>query len=192
MGPTTDGTNMSSEDWREEYTYTNCLAMTYILFISAIMQTQTNYTYGQIPGKVSSFYDNSNQRMTSQVTQMLVGNDLVNSTRTWYSYEGLELTTESDAGIPTDFSLKQNYPNPFNPSTTITFDLSQDANVKISIYDMAGRLIKELVNQTMTVGSKTIVWNGKDEIGNLVNGGVYFYNLQTGDYNQTKKMVLLK
>ncbi|NHZ87289.1 MAG: T9SS type A sorting domain-containing protein [Planctomycetia bacterium] len=88
--------------------------------------------------------------------------------------------------------LKQNYPNPFNPSTTITFDLSEDTNVKISIYDMTGRLIRQLVNQTMTVGSKTINWDGKDEAGNPVSGSVYFYNLQTGDYSQTKKMVLMK
>lgn len=94
--------------------------------------------------------------------------------------------------IPDTFSLNQNYPNPFNPSTTITFDLSEDTNIKISIYDMAGRLIRELVNETMTVGSKTINWDGKDEIGNPVSGGVYLYNLQTGDYNQTKKMVLMK
>ncbi len=195
MAPTTDGTNMSTVDSREEYTYNNCLLMTYIMynyFLSAAIQQQTNYTYSQIPSKVLSTYDNSNQRMTSQVTQILSGNDLVNSTRTWYSYEGLELSAEADAGIPIDFSLKQNYPNPFNPSTTITFDLSEDSDVKISIYDMTGRLIRELVNQTMTIGSKKINWDGKDEAGNPVSGGIYLYNLQTGDYSQTKKMVLLR
>lgn len=192
MGVTTDGVNMPNVDYREEYTYTNCLTMTYLAYYLGVLQSSTGYIYGQIPGKVSSTYDNSNQRMTSQVTQTLIGNDLVNSTRTWYSYEGLQLSAESDTGIPTDFSLKQNYPNPFNPSTTITFDLSEDANVKISIYDMTGRLIRELVNQSMTVGSKTINWDGKDDYGNQVSGGVYLYNLQTGEYNQTKKMVLIK
>ena len=94
--------------------------------------------------------------------------------------------------VPTDFSLKQNYPNPFNPSTTITFDLSEDTDVKISIYDVTGQLIRELVNQFMTVGSKRINWDGKDDYGNLVSGSIYLYNLQTGDYSQTKKMVLMK
>lgn len=94
--------------------------------------------------------------------------------------------------LPTSFNLMQNYPNPFNPVTTITFDLSEDATVKISIYDIAGRLIRELLNQPMTVGSKTVNWDGADESGNLVAGGVYFYNLQTDVNSQTKKMVLLK
>lgn len=98
----------------------------------------------------------------------------------------------NETQVPVDFILKQNYPNPFNPSTTITFDLTEDTNVKISIYDMTGRLIRVLVNQTMTVGSKTINWDGRDDVGNLVSGGVYLYNLQTGHYNQTKKMVLMK
>ncbi|NHZ84780.1 MAG: T9SS type A sorting domain-containing protein [Planctomycetia bacterium] len=195
MGPTANGTDMTSVDSREEYTYNNCLLLTYIIYnyaISQAIQQQTNYTYGQLPGKVISTYDNSNQRMTSQVTQLNNGTNLVNSTRSWYSYEGLTLSAESEVGIPTDFSLKQNYPNPFNPSTTITFDLSEETDVKISIYDMTGRLVRELVNQTMTVGSKTINWDGMDEVGNPVSGGVYFYNLQTGDYSQTKKMVLMK
>lgn len=192
MGVTTDGVNMPNVDYREEYTYTNCLAMTYLEYYMGVLQSSTGYAWGQTAGKVLSTYDNSNQRMTSQVTQTLIGNDLVNSTRTWYSYEGLQLSAESDTGIPTDFELGQNFPNPFNPSTTITFDLSEEANVKILIYDMTGRLIRELVDQSMTIGSKTINWDGKDDAGNSVSGGVYLYNLQAGDYNQTKKMVLMK
>jgi len=93
---------------------------------------------------------------------------------------------------PTTFTLHQNHPNPFNPSTMITFDLSQDSDIKISIYDMTGRLVRELTDQTMTIGSKNISWDGKDDIGNSVSGGVYLYNLQTGDRSQTKKMVLMK
>jgi len=195
MGPTTDGTNMSSIDSREEYTYTDCLAMTYTFYYylvgSAIYQL-TNYYYSTWTGKVSSAYDNSNQRFTSQVTQVNDGTNLVNSTKTWYSYEGLKVATESDNAIPTTFSLEQNFPNPFNPATTITFDLSEDTDVKISIYNMTGQLIRELVDQSMTIGSKTIDWDGKDDGGNSVSGGVYLYNLQTGNYNQTKKMVLVK
>lgn len=102
------------------------------------------------------------------------------------------LNTYQDISIPNNFIIRQNYPNPFNPSTTITFDLSEDANVKISIYDIMGRLIRVLVDQPMTVGSKMINWDGRDDVGNIVSGGAYFYNLKAGDYNQTKKMILLK
>jgi len=191
MGNSSDGVSMSSPFLREEYSYINCLAMTYTMYSNQVLTQVTNYTYDSYLGKMSSAYDNSNQRMTSQVTQV----NGVNTTKTLYAYEGLDthdLPTESDVGIPLDFSLKQNYPNPFNPSTTITFDLSKDSNVKISIYDTSGRLIRELVDHTMTVGSQTINWDGKDESGNPVSGGVYLYNLHTGNYNQTKKMVLMK
>lgn len=107
---------------------------------------------------------------------------------------GQTYTLETYQGLsrPNSFTLSQNFPNPFNPSTTITFDLTEDTNVKISIYDMTGRLIRRLVNQPMTIGKKVINWDGRDKDGNLVSGGIYFYNLQSGGYSQTKKMVLMK
>lgn len=195
MGASTDGINMPTIDTREEFTLINCLTMTYIMYnylVSNAIQQQSNYMWNQTPGKVQSTYDNSNQRMTSQVTQLNNGTNLVNNTRTLYSYEGLQLSAESDTGIPTDFELGQNFPNPFNPSTTITFNLSEETNVKISIYDMTGRLTRELVDQSMAVGKRTINWDGKDDAGNSVSGGIYLYNIQAGDYSQTKKMVLMK
>jgi len=57
---------------------------------------------------------------------------------------------------------------------------------------MTGRLIRNLTNQSMTIGNQSINWDGKDDYGNQVSGGIYLYNLQTVDYNQTKKMVLMK
>ncbi len=91
-----------------------------------------------------------------------------------------------------DFALGQNFPNPFNPSTSITFELLKDADITISIYDVRGRLVRTLLNQSMTKGSTTISWDGKDNAGNSVKGGVYFYILQTDGFYQAKKMILLK
>jgi len=91
-----------------------------------------------------------------------------------------------------DVFLAQNFPNPFNPSTTISFALLKDSEITISVYDVRGRLIKTLLNQSMTKGSTTINWDGKDNVGNSVKGGVYFYILQTNGFYQTKKMILLK
>ena len=195
MGATTDGINMPTVDTREEYTYINCLAMTYIMYnylVSNAIQQLSSYIWLQIPGKALSTLDNSNQRMTSQVTQLNNGTNLVNNTRTFYSYEGLQLSTEEKTGVPSNFSLKQNYPNPFNPNTVISFDLVEDTDVSIKIYDMTGKLVRNLINTSMTIGANTVTWDGKDDLGVSVSGGVYLYNLQTGDYNQTKKMVLMK
>jgi hypothetical protein len=196
MGPSTDGVNMLSIDSSEEFTYdAYCKVLTYILYLYSQGQSSYMYTmfaYGQPMIKASNILDNSNQRLISQTTQIRSGNDLVNSNRTWYSYEGLELDIQGENDLPTSHSLKQNYPNPFNPTTTISFDLTEESEVEITIYNTAGELIKKLVNTNMTPGSKTITWDGKDKDGNVVSGGVYLYNLQTGNYNQTKRMVLLK
>ena len=193
MGTTINGIDMLVEEWRDELTYTNCLTLTYLSTYLGVIQWYTTYAHRPLgSGKVSDAFDNSNQRLTNQITQIPSGNNLVNSTRTWYSYEGLELSAENEVEMLANFSLNQNYPNPFNPSTTITFDLSESTNVKILIYDMSGGLIRELVNNYMNEGSKTISWNGKDDNGNVVSGGVYFYNIQAGDFSQTRKMVLMK
>ncbi|MBU0529651.1 T9SS type A sorting domain-containing protein, partial [bacterium] len=109
-----------------------------------------------------------------------------------YTMETAWIATKQEHIKVKSFNLNQNYPNPFNPATTITFDLSEDTDVKILIYDMAGRLIRELVNQPMNVGTKTISWDSKDNLGQSVSGGIYFYKLQAGDFTQTKKMVLMK
>jgi hypothetical protein len=93
---------------------------------------------------------------------------------------------------PREFSLKQNFPNPFNPSTTIEYQVSKLMNVKLNIYNSIGQLIKNLLNEEKSVGDYSIVWNGKDNNGNLVSSGTYYYQLQTGDYVQAKKMILIK
>ena len=109
--------------------------------------------------------------------------------------EGNPLRIDSDI-VPDpklqDAFLAQNFPNPFNPSTTISFELLKDSDITISVYDVRGRLIRTLLNQSMTRGSKTINWDGKDNTGNSVKGGIYFYIVQTDGFYQTKKMILLK
>jgi Secretion system C-terminal sorting domain len=89
--------------------------------------------------------------------------------------------------------LEQNYPNPFNPSTTIAFALKERARVKIDVYNVAGQLVKTLVDETRDAGAYTNVnWNGTDSANQPVSSGVYFYKLTTNNFSQTKKMVLLK
>ena len=94
--------------------------------------------------------------------------------------------------IPSTFTLYQNFPNPFNPITTLKYDLPSDAFVTLSIYDMLGREVTQLVNTSQKSGFKSVHWDAKDSMGRPVSAGVYLYQIQAGEFVQTKKMVLLK
>ena len=94
--------------------------------------------------------------------------------------------------IPQEITLYQNYPNPFNPVTTLSYDLPQDSYVVLSIYDMKGSLVKNLVNEIRTAGMQSIQWNATNNIGLTVSAGVYLYSIEAGEFSQTKKMILLK
>jgi carbohydrate binding protein with CBM4/9 domain len=108
----------------------------------------------------------------------------------WYNDDTLEVAID---GIPKEFALHQNYPNPFNPTTTINFDLPNIADVKLVIYDITGRKVRTLVNETnIDAGYKRIVWNGRDDFGNGVSTGMYIYRLIAGDFVDVKKMTFLK
>ncbi len=94
--------------------------------------------------------------------------------------------------IPNQFALNQNYPNPFNPSTTITFALPKNEQVKLEVYDILGNLVKTVVNQQMAPGNYNVVWNGVDQNGARVSSGVYLYRLQAGSFSTVKKMLMVK
>ena len=93
---------------------------------------------------------------------------------------------------PSKFSLYQNYPNPFNPFTTIKYSTIDKGIVKIDIYDIRGRLIRNLVNQYQESGLKFYRWDSKDDFGRSVSAGVYFLQLTSKNLIQTKKMLLIK
>ena len=94
--------------------------------------------------------------------------------------------------MPEKFTIHQNYPNPFNPVTTLRYDLPENGNVNITIYDMLGRQVKTLINQNQDAGYRSVVWNATNNYGEPVSAGIYLYQIQAGEYMQTKKMVLLK
>jgi len=93
---------------------------------------------------------------------------------------------------PSEFALSQNYPNPFNQSTKIEFTLSQSGFVSLTIYDLMGRKVRTLVSENLSSGYKSVLWDGKDDVGKEVGSGIYFYQLKIGDFSQAKKLVLLK
>ncbi|MCF6268989.1 MAG: T9SS type A sorting domain-containing protein [Melioribacteraceae bacterium] len=100
-----------------------------------------------------------------------------------------ENLTES---IISEFALIGNYPNPFNPSTTIKYQTPINANVKISIYNAVGELVKILFDGNVSAGKHSVNWNAKDKSGSSVTSGVYFYRIESTDFILTKKMLLLK
>jgi len=105
---------------------------------------------------------------------------------------GSQVLGIDDEPIPTVFALHQNYPNPFNPVTTLRYDLPENGIVTIIIYDMLGRQVKTLINQTQDAGFKSVVWNATNDYGKPVSAGIYLYQIQAGENISTKKMVLLK
>lgn len=101
------------------------------------------------------------------------------------------LASEEDA-LPTSYTLEQNYPNPFNPETRIEFSLPQAASVKLTVFNVLGQSVNELVVGDLPRGVHSVVWNGTDNSGRTVASGVYFYRLETGSTQMTRKMMLLK
>ena len=99
--------------------------------------------------------------------------------------------------LPTHTQLLSNYPNPFNPETWIPFQLAQDSTVTAKIYDVTGKLIRMIELGHVTAGNyvesnRAIYRDGRSENGEQVSSGTYFYQIQAGDYTDTKKMVILK
>ena len=96
------------------------------------------------------------------------------------------------AGLPKIFSLSQNYPNPFNAVTVISFALPKTGHVKLEVYNILGQKVKDLVDEVVTAGYKKVVWDGKNNGGNDVASGVYFYRIKTQEFVEVMKMTLLK
>ena len=106
-------------------------------------------------------------------------------------YEASTLSNQTET-VPVYFNAVQNFPNPFNPLTTLKYDLLEDSFVEITIYDMLGNVVNNLVNQNQMQGYKSVQWNATNNQGQPVSTGLYFYTIQAGDFIQTKKMLLLK
>jgi len=97
-----------------------------------------------------------------------------------------------EPSVPSATYLEQNFPNPFNPTTTISFGLEKGSEVSLRIYDAAGHLVRILHDGHLEAGIHTQMWNGNDSHGNSVASGVYFYNLKTSQFKETRKMILLR
>lgn len=96
------------------------------------------------------------------------------------------------SSTPDNFRLNQNYPNPFNPSTKIEYSLGSRSNVKLSVYNSLGKLVKTLFEGQQGAGSYSVTWTGTDNNGAALSSGIYFYKITADNFIQSKKMLLLK
>jgi endonuclease I len=116
--------------------------------------------------------------------------------KTLLSEIGIETSQEIEIvvrdNIPEKTQLRANYPNPFNPVTKIPFTLSKTAEVRVGIHDIQGRLVKKLYSGLLNAGSYELSWNGRNTFQQTVTSGIYIYTLATPEYNQSRRMLLLK
>ena len=105
----------------------------------------------------------------------------------WYNERPAGLGISDEAPIASRYELGQNYPNPFNPTTHIRFNIPETANAKLTVFNVMGEEVATLVNGVMQAGGHTVSWNAAS-----MPTGVYFYQLESGNFSQTKKLLLVK
>ena len=94
--------------------------------------------------------------------------------------------------IPEDYNLSQNYPNPFNSETVIKYQLPKAGRVELTVYNLMGEVIKELVNENKDSGFYEVIWDGTNTVGNQVSSGVYFYYVRVNEFRSIKKIIIIK
>ena len=163
------------------------------LFFYRIQPGQIDLTAGRI-GEAWSASGNANMATLRFVALgdepgklEIIGGDLVNS-----EFRGSPMQVEKAPALPKVAALHQNFPNPFNPSTEIRFDIPSEGLVKLRIYNQLGQTVRTLADKRMKAGTYRVKWDGTTEAGHQVSSGVYFYNLEAGDFGQIRKMTLVK
>ncbi|RMG32823.1 MAG: T9SS C-terminal target domain-containing protein, partial [Methanobacteriota archaeon] len=103
------------------------------------------------------------------------------------------VTGIEEPGIPSTYAVTPNFPNPFNPSTTIKYQVPENAEVVLEIYNVLGQKVRTLVNQVLTPGSYEAIWDGRNDQGVALGSGIYMYRFEVkGKFQRTHKMILLK
>ena len=150
-------------------------------------------TYGMNKNNIQAkLWDNQTNSWKSVASTINTQNNTVSfSSSTVSGFVALSGSTvtavETTESLPTEFVLNQNYPNPFNPSTTISYKLSSDGNVSLKVYDILGNEVASLINDFQNAGNYKISFDAS-----RLASGVYFYKLQTSNFVQVRKMMLLK
>ena len=133
------------------------------------------------------------QSLGSKICTTETGNDLcsdVSCTGT-AGFSDVEDLSE-DRDLPDHYSLSQNYPNPFNATANVEFSLPKNCHVKLTIYNIVAQKVTVLIDDYLSAGRKSVKWDGKDDQGEEMPSGAYFYKIKAGEFTDSKKMVILK
>ena len=125
----------------------------------------------------------------------IIGNSLqarTNSLGQFIVLSGLHGELDKDLVLPQQYTLYQNYPNPFNPVTNISFDLPEQGYVSLVVFDIMGREIVRIIDGQLNGGHHKFSWNGKHNSGRVASSGIYFYRFTAKDFQQTRKMLIIK
>ena len=157
-----------------------------------ITDADGNYSImGIAPGKYSIAVDvpgfTSSTTVQANPTYDINGFPIVNTGVSFIIDAVLKVVEEHAQNVPTEFLLQQNFPNPFNPITTIRFSISSEEATMLKVYDVLGREVQTLVNEPLKAGNYSVRFDAS-----RFSSGVYFYRLQTGNFVETKKMLLTK
>ena len=120
-----------------------------------------------------------------------VGRDPYNAPDGFYTFQGLGVE-EDRARIPTQFALMQNAPNPCYHQTTISYQVPHDCHVQLKVYNLTGQVVRTLVDNQVRPDYYKVVWNGYDDRGSKLAGGIYFYKITAGEFTSLKKLILLR
>ena len=148
---------------------------------------------GWVPGNNIMIVISGPAEQTEDINREFEANASVDDTKLHVMFEqGVTAVEQVKLQIPSGYTLSQNYPNPFNPTTSIVYQLAKNGDVQLSIFNTLGQRIRTMVNGAQNAGTHTVVWDGKNDFGKNVSTGIYLYQLRTGDFVKTKKMVLVR
>ena len=158
------------------------------------------YKYGANWGLASNGGGNDNENGVGADHFINLTSDLVSATvenvfGTMGDHQLVNVVTdvrELQNGTPATYELSQNYPNPFNNNTKINYQLMENSNVTIAIYNGTGQLVRTLVNEEKLAGNYNTFWDGKDGKENVVTSGIYICQLKANNYQRIRRLVFLK
>ena len=129
--------------------------------------------------------------ITFRVTGDVSDEDIIKLTQVILNEE-LVLSEAASAAIPKTYSLEQNYPNPFNPTTRIRYHIPEAAQVQILIYNTLGQRVRTLVDESRPAGAYEVTWDGTNDLGVRVASGIYIYQMKAGNFDQIRKLIIIK
>jgi hypothetical protein len=169
----------------------------FLLSIAYVVAAGEKIPWWSVNGGGNIYSSSTNYKLCGSAGQSVAGE----AVGTYHSYSGFwnlwvvatDVEEEKEeAAIPKEFSLSQNYPNPFNPQTVIEYALPKESQVSVTVYNILGQRVKVLKDEFEKEGYKRVVWDGRDDSGEEVASGIYFYRIVTKDFVTAKKMMMVK